>query len=211
MSRFIIFGLTILLAFAPAALAVDGTVLINQSMITNGLTGCPTGGHFPIIICQSGSYRLSGNLAVPVGSDAIHIAASNVTLDLNGFSITSTNVMTSPITLGVTSVGGPSGVTIRNGNIRGFNLPLQPDLSQFPMLPKFWILEDLVLEETGFTLSQMFLGSYSTIRHVHAINEDVEVTCPSIVVETTGNFIGVNSQAPGSGSCAFANNTTPNQ
>ena len=39
MSRFTTFGLTILLAFAPAALAVDGTVLINQSTITNGLTG----------------------------------------------------------------------------------------------------------------------------------------------------------------------------
>ena len=82
------FGLTILLAFAPAALAVDGTVLINQSTITNGLTGCPTGGHFPIVICQSGSYRLSGNVTVPdANTDAIHINADNVTLDLNGFAI----------------------------------------------------------------------------------------------------------------------------
>jgi hypothetical protein len=76
MSRSTKLGLTILLAFAPAALAVDGTVLINQSTITNGLTGCPTGGHFPIIICQSGSYRLSGNLVVPDGNTgAIIISA----------------------------------------------------------------------------------------------------------------------------------------
>ena len=88
MPRFITFGLTILLAFASAALAVDGTVLINQSTITNGLTGCPTGGHFPIIICQSGSYRLSGNITVPdANTDAIHINADNVSLDLNGFAI----------------------------------------------------------------------------------------------------------------------------
>jgi hypothetical protein len=88
MSRFTAFGLTILLAFAPAALAVDGTVPINQSTITNGLTGCPTGGHFPIVICQSGSYRLSGNVTIPdANTDAIHITADNVTLDLNGFAI----------------------------------------------------------------------------------------------------------------------------
>ena len=46
MSHFTTCGLIILLAFASTALAVDGTVLINQSTITNGLTGCPTGGHF---------------------------------------------------------------------------------------------------------------------------------------------------------------------
>jgi hypothetical protein len=41
MSRFTTCGLAILLAFAPAALAVDGTVLINQSTITNGFDGLP--------------------------------------------------------------------------------------------------------------------------------------------------------------------------
>ena len=88
MSRFTTFVLMTLLVFAPAALAVDGTVLINQSTITNGLPGCPTGGHFPIVICQSGSYRLSGNVTVPdANTDAIHINADNVTLDLNGFAI----------------------------------------------------------------------------------------------------------------------------
>jgi hypothetical protein len=88
MSRFKTCGLTIVLAFAPAALAVDGTVLINQSTITNGLTGCPTGGHFPIVICQPGSYRLSGNLTVPdANTTAIQITANDVAIDLNGFSI----------------------------------------------------------------------------------------------------------------------------
>ena len=88
MLRFTMVGLLILLAFASAALAVDGTVLINQSTMTNGLTGCPTGGTFPIIICQPGSYRLSGNITVPdANTDAIHITADNLSLDLNGFAI----------------------------------------------------------------------------------------------------------------------------
>lgn len=133
MSRLTIFGLTILLAFAPVALAVDGTVLINQSTITNGLTGCPTGGHFPIIICQSGSYRLSGNLTVPDGNTTgIQISADDVTLDLNGFSIlgpvvcsvsgfpeqTTCSQNGSITTAGIFSVN--SNITVSNGTIRGF-------------------------------------------------------------------------------------------
>jgi len=128
MSRFTTFGLTILLAFAPAALAVDGIVLINQSTITNGLTGCPTGGHFPIIICQSGSYRLSGNLIMPdVNTTAIQINADNVTFDLNGFSILGPVVCSGlPVTscspngsgIGINSTN--SYITISNGTVRGF-------------------------------------------------------------------------------------------
>ena len=107
MSRFTTL-VTILFAFASAALAVDGTVLINQSTITNGLANCPTGGHLPIVICQPGSYRLSGNITVPdANTDAIHITADNVTLDLNGFAIL-----------------GPATCTFKNLNL-GVIFPLQ--------------------------------------------------------------------------------------
>jgi hypothetical protein len=122
-------GLTILFAFAPAARAVDGIVLINQSTITNGLTGCPTGGHFPIVICQSGSYRLSGNLTVPdANTDAIHITADNVTLDLNGFAIlgpVTCKLGTLPVQcsttgsgVGITSVHS-NNIALSNGAING--------------------------------------------------------------------------------------------
>lgn len=103
-------------ALAPApAYAVDGTVLINQNTIINGLPGCPTGGQFPIIICQSGSYKLSGNLVVPAGLDGIDITADGVTLDLNGFTM-----------IGLSGVHGwgvssfNSNVTVQNGHIKGF-------------------------------------------------------------------------------------------
>jgi hypothetical protein len=129
MSRFTTCGLTILLAFAPAALAVDGTVLINQSTITNGLTGCPTGGHLPIVICQSGSYRLSGNVTVPdANTSAIQISADNVTLDLNGFSILGpvgcggnpvTCTQGSAAAVGIGNLFGNSNITVSNGTIRG--------------------------------------------------------------------------------------------
>ena len=119
MPRFTMCGLIILLAFASAALAVDGTVLINQSTITNGLPGCGNAGHFPIFICQSGSYRLSGNLTVPdANTDAIHINADNVTLDLNGFAILGPATCIPgiyPIQCSITGTG--AGITSPNNNI----------------------------------------------------------------------------------------------
>ena len=63
------------------AFAADGQVLINQSIIM-------AAGGFPYVISQPGSYKLSGNLAVPNGVSGISITANNVTLDLNGFSMT---------------------------------------------------------------------------------------------------------------------------
>jgi hypothetical protein len=59
----VLFG-GVLLALAPSALAVDGTVLINQNTSVNGLPGCPPVAGFLINICQPGSYRLSGNITV---------------------------------------------------------------------------------------------------------------------------------------------------
>lgn len=70
------------------ALAVDGVVEINQaSALVGGLTAGDTIG-FPVSITASGAYRLTGNLTV-AGSDtaAIEVSASNVSIDLNGFSI----------------------------------------------------------------------------------------------------------------------------
>ena len=126
MSRFITCGLTILLAFAPVALAVDGTVLINQSTITNGLPNCPTGGHFPVVICQAGSYRLSGNLTVDENTDAIHITADNVTLDLNGYAVLgpATCVQIFPVTCSTTGTGvgilsNNNSISVSNGAISG--------------------------------------------------------------------------------------------
>lgn len=66
---------------APA-LAVDGVIEINQS-------GVESSGGFPFVISEPGSYRLTGNLTLPVGAlvSAIQVNASDVTIDLNGFGI----------------------------------------------------------------------------------------------------------------------------
>jgi hypothetical protein len=66
------------------AIATDGVTLIDQASVM-------AAGGFPHTIAQPGSYRLSGSLINSTIFDAIIIAADEVTLDLNGFTITETS------------------------------------------------------------------------------------------------------------------------
>ncbi len=88
---------------------------------------------FPVLITQPGSYRLTSNLEVPdAGTTAIQITANDVTLDLNGFTISGPNVCTSsPVRctfsgggIGIMAVGpvnvvSPANVRVFNGTVRG--------------------------------------------------------------------------------------------
>jgi hypothetical protein len=114
------------LLFSAPVFAVDGVVLINQSTVM-------AAGGFPYKITQPGSYKLSGNLVVSGGSDGIDIEASNVSLDLNGFTISGPNTCTGAgASLSCTRASGGYGIfagpstttTIRNGSIVGFDVGL---------------------------------------------------------------------------------------
>ena len=70
----------------------------------------------PFTISQPGSYYLTTNLTVS-GGDAITIAANGVTLDLNGFTISSTANPASGTAVLIGS--GLRNITILNGNIQG--------------------------------------------------------------------------------------------
>ena len=70
----------------------------------------------PFTISQSGSYYLTANVTVSSGT-AITITASNVTLDLNGFTISSTDASTTGY--GILLDNGPRNITITNGFIQG--------------------------------------------------------------------------------------------
>ena len=64
------------------------TVINQARALVGGVTPGDTPG-FPVTISQPGSYRLASNLLVPAGTNGIEISASNVSLDLNGFTIAS--------------------------------------------------------------------------------------------------------------------------
>ena len=70
----------------------------------------------PITISAGGSYYLTQNLTV-AGGNAIVITASNVTLDLNGFTISST--ADPALGTAISTLPSRNGIVIRNGAIRG--------------------------------------------------------------------------------------------
>ena len=93
-------------------------------------------GSFPLVISKSGSYKLRSNLTVPdANTTAIQIVdpASDVTIDLNGFTISGPTVCTgTPPSLVCTPTGAGVGilrdeepssasaiVVVTNGTIRG--------------------------------------------------------------------------------------------
>jgi hypothetical protein len=122
----------IALMMAPACgFAIDGQVLINQSTVM-------ASGGFPYRITQPGSYKLSGNLTLNTSQTAnysgpgapadvaILIDANNISLDLNGFSITITDTMGQALGhpfYGVLEGGTFSQIAITNGSIRMTTIP----------------------------------------------------------------------------------------
>ena len=113
-------ALVLLVLLVPvAAPGADGVSEINQACALAGcFAGDPAG--FPVVITQPGSYRLTGNLdvgvaPVPADTTAIEIAASEVSIDLAGFTITGRTVCG---TFGAcTGAGNGSGI-IQTGGIR---------------------------------------------------------------------------------------------
>jgi parallel beta-helix repeat protein len=104
------------IAFAGSAGAVDGTIEINQPKVL-------ANGGFPYVISTANtSYRLTGSLTVPASTNGINVTANNVTIDMNGFSITGPG-STSGVVNGV-SASGIADVTVENGTITGLGLAI---------------------------------------------------------------------------------------
>jgi hypothetical protein len=96
-----------------------GVILINQAeAVAGGITSCDTPG-FPVTICTSGSYRLSSDLTVPSGAEGIEITASNVSLDLNGFTILLPASGSTPSICSIRTIGTLSLIRIQNGILSG--------------------------------------------------------------------------------------------
>jgi hypothetical protein len=167
-------------------LAVDGVVLIDQNRaLAGGVTPGDALG-FPITISVPGTYRLSGNLSVPPLTSAIELTVSNITLDLNGFSITTptnpigaTNSMGQIVFgIGYTGPGIGSGFTIRNGVVEGFVSPIL-----FFGTPNS-VLDSLLLHWGGPGNNSFLVGAFSLVRNVSARDQNLEILCPSVVTAT---------------------------
>ena len=73
----------------------------------------------PYTISNPGAYTLGQNLTIQANTNAIQINASNVSVDLGGYTLAETAGGTSE---GITVSSGLSNVTIQNGAITGFAL-----------------------------------------------------------------------------------------
>jgi hypothetical protein len=91
------------------------------------------------IITNSGSYYLTSDI-VSIKDTAINIRAINVTLDLNGFTISPGFILK---TSGISISSGMHGAIIRNGNITGFNYGIR--FFSAPIYAKNSSLENLSL------------------------------------------------------------------
>jgi hypothetical protein len=91
----------------------DGSVQTTASTCSEPRTPISS---LPYTISQSGSYYLTSSLSGTSGQDGISISASNVTLDLMGFTVQGV-----PGSLyGIINSGVTNNITIRNGNISGW-------------------------------------------------------------------------------------------
>ncbi|MPZ55047.1 MAG: hypothetical protein GEU91_00865 [Rhizobiales bacterium] len=112
-----------LLLLATPALAVDGEILLDQARVNaGGITPGDTPG-FPATLSRPGRYKLTGNLKAPAEKDGIEVAQHDVTIDLNGFTISgapSTTVVAGVLALPVGGGVMAQRLRVRNGTISGF-------------------------------------------------------------------------------------------
>lgn len=87
---------------------------VETRTAVNSLAGDADSAH---LISQPGSYYLTGNITVLSAKNGIKITASDVTLDLNGFTVSGTTAALSGITSPYLSV---SNITILNGKMTGW-------------------------------------------------------------------------------------------
>jgi hypothetical protein len=135
----------------------------------------------PFTISQPGSYYLTTNLTVS-GGDAITIATNGVTLDLNGFTISSTANPASGTA--VLIGGGPQDITIQNGHIRG---GVTNDGSGVFNGPGFWY----GIYYSGSGLQNVRVSGVSVSGCLYAgiyVDDGASTTVENCVVRTVGSW-----------------------
>jgi hypothetical protein len=199
--------------FATNTLAVDGVILIDQNKALAGNVTPGDTANFPVTISQPGSYRLSSNLTVPSGQSGIVITVPNVTIDLNGFGITSSVQGPGSGAFGIIYSGTvpPRNITIVNGVIEGF-----PTIVLFSQDTgcQFCTLENLTLR-WGFPggAASLDLGNFTRIHRMTGPDTFINVKCPSVVTNSAVRAVSISILFPGDpvpnqGTCTFAHNAT---
>jgi hypothetical protein len=115
-------------------------------------------GTFPIVINQPGSYFFTRDLTT-TSAVGIQITSSDVTLDLNGFSLNGANVGAD----GITVSGQLADLTIENGNVRGWTQSAVGTASSANNLAVQSVFQDLKITNNYHGLD---VDSGATVRRV---------------------------------------------
>lgn len=137
----------------------------------------------PVTIGAPGSYVLAGNIAVST-SNGITINASNVTLDLNGFTVSSTATTGN----GVSTGGSLSRIVVRNGTITGFNNGVFTGSNANGVL-----LEDLLIKDaktTGINISNSGNPTNIVLRRCHVFDTGSTTTAADVGLAIVGIAMG---------------------
>lgn len=123
------------------------------------------------LILQSGHYYLTGDIIVTnENAGGIVIFASNVTLDLNGFTVRATKAQPTN-TRGIEAGSGHTNVTIRNGRVQGF-------YSGLVIFARQSVIEDLVVADSAGdginVIGDSSAAFTSVIRNNTIINTDIK-------------------------------------
>jgi hypothetical protein len=178
--------------FVVPAAAVDGEILIDQARVNaGGITPGDAPG-FPATLSRPGRYKLTGNLKVPAGQYGIEVTQDEVTIDLNGFTISS-----NPPGEAVEAVlaDGVTGLKVMNGTITGFQ-----GTAIYNFSGKFSSVENMRIISNGGT--GVAAGTDSRVRNSTIANNDVGIACASsclveqsVIADSAG--VGVAAQSGG--------------
>ena len=157
--------LSLLLLLAPAvASAAEGVFEINQTCAVQ--TGCFGGDApgLPVTLSTRGSYRLTSVLSFnsvfgPLSSSFIEITGQDVDLDLNGFGLRCSNVLTGDPCTGTTAAGVSLTGVARKVRIHDGSISGMPGDGVFGVNSSQIQLENLRVSESGRNGLQANTGS----------------------------------------------------
>lgn len=145
----------------PPAGPVAGTYkTLDQIEARTPITAATTPGDSDSLfeIDTPGSYYLTGDATAPAGFNGIEIEVDDVTIDLNGFTLTGT---TGGDGYGIGAVGNRTGIRVLNGRVRGFDtdgiLCSNDDHT---------VVEDVTAEDNGGR--GITAGAHSRVTNCHA-------------------------------------------
>jgi uncharacterized protein YodC (DUF2158 family) len=193
------FSAVALLSWVGTAIAAppSDVVTIDQAQALRGNVTPGDLAGFPVTISAPGSYRLTSNLTVSnANTSAIEINSPNVTVDLNGFTISGPNVCYDTLT-GISCTLTGEGMGVKGG------------LSQ-PSLAEGIVITNGIIRGMGNAAIGMFSGNgYVRVSNVIAVRNGgpgIVVTSGSIVsncIVTLNRYDGI-----GAGAASLVQNNT---